>query len=237
MAATIKWAWSSAISTFKMRALLHIKSSASSTNSQPTTRGRTRWEVSCAHPAAAASKKVLSAVDSGISRRVERQTTEQRADGHGCWVKGKSKVRSSDVNQEQIICTECVRVVSAPHTNTTNLFNHLKNHHKPQYDECIMAKANVTSLNLRPCPTSTQKTITATLHSATAYPSTSQRHTETTDAIAFHFAKDMCPIILWAMKSVWKTSGGKYNGMSQLSSILRLRLTYGQAEQWSRTCP
>ena len=86
---------------------------------------------------------------------------------------------------------ECVRVVSAPHTNTTNLFNHLKNHHKPQYDECIMAKANVTSLNLRPCPTSTQKTITATLHSATAYPSTSQRHTETTDAIAFHLAKDV----------------------------------------------
>jgi len=40
-----------------MHALLHIKSSASSTKSQPTTRGRTRWEVSCAHPAAAASKK------------------------------------------------------------------------------------------------------------------------------------------------------------------------------------
>ena len=94
LAATIKWAWSSAILTFKMRALLHIKSSASSTNSQPTTRGRTRWEVSCVHPAAVASKKVLSAVDSGISRRVERQTTEQRADGHGCWVKGKSNVRS-----------------------------------------------------------------------------------------------------------------------------------------------
>ena len=94
----------------------------------------------------------------------------------------------------QIICTECVRVVSAPHSNKTNLFNHLKNHHKPQYDECIKAKANVTSLNLRPCPTSTQKTITATLHSATAYPSTSQRHTEIPDAIAFHLAKDMCPI-------------------------------------------
>ena len=102
--------------------------------------------------------------------------------------------RASDVNQEQIICTECIRVVSAPHSNTSNLFNHLKNHHKPQYDECIKARANVTSLNLRPCPTSTQKTITATLHSTTAYPSTSQRHTEITDAIAFHLAKDMCPI-------------------------------------------
>lgn len=102
--------------------------------------------------------------------------------------------RASDVNQEQIICKQCVRVVSAPQSNTTNLFNHLKNHHKPQYDECIKAKANVTSLNPRPCPTSTQTTITATLHSATAYPSTSQRHTEITDAIAFRLAKDVCPI-------------------------------------------
>ena len=54
----------------------------------------TRWEESCAHPAAAALKKVLSAVDSGISRRGERQTTEQRADAHGCRVRGKSNVRS-----------------------------------------------------------------------------------------------------------------------------------------------
>ena len=73
------------------------------------------------------------------------------------------------IDQEQIICTECVRVVFAPHSNTTNLFDHLKNHHKPQYDECIKAKANVNSLNLRPCPTSTQKNITATLHRASIH--------------------------------------------------------------------
>ena len=185
---------------------------SSSTNSQPTTRGRTRWEVSCAHPAVSFQKSYL-----GISSRVERQKTEQRADGHGCRVKGRlNKIsgaegeelvprigsssvvwkfwgfRTSDVNREQIICTECVRVVSAPHSNTTNLFNHLKSHHRPQYDECMKAKSKITTLNHLPFPT--QKTITATLHGATVYPSTSQRHTEVTDAIAFHLAKDMCPI-------------------------------------------
>ena len=37
------------------------------------------------------------------------------------------------LTKNKIICTECVRVVSAPHSDTTNLFNHLKNHHKPQF--------------------------------------------------------------------------------------------------------
>lgn len=35
---------------------------------------------------------------------------------------------------------ECCRVVSAPQSNTTNLLNHLKKHHKLHYDECTKAK-------------------------------------------------------------------------------------------------
>lgn len=42
------------------------------------------------------------------------------------------KFRSSDVNQEQIICKECCRVVSAPQNHTGNLFSHLKTKHKLQ---------------------------------------------------------------------------------------------------------
>ena len=60
----------------------HIKSGSSTNEIQESP-----------HPASAALKKV-SAVDSGISRRGERQTTEQRADAHGCRVRGKSNVRS-----------------------------------------------------------------------------------------------------------------------------------------------
>ncbi|XP_036940317.1 E3 SUMO-protein ligase ZBED1-like [Acanthopagrus latus] len=102
--------------------------------------------------------------------------------------------RASDIDQKDVICKECHRVVSAPKGNTTNLFNHLKTHHKQKYDECMKAKANAGPPNPRQCPAPTQTTITATLHRATPYPSTSQRHAEITDAITFYLAKDMCPI-------------------------------------------
>ncbi|ROL48813.1 hypothetical protein DPX16_22332 [Anabarilius grahami] len=42
--------------------------------------------------------------------------------------------------------------------------------------------------------TSTQTSIEASLFSASPYPSTSQRHSEITNAVAFHLAKDMCSI-------------------------------------------
>ena len=55
-------------------------------------------------------------------------------------------------------------------------------------------KAKANSQNPRPCLAPTQTTITATLHQAIPYPSTSQRHAEITDAISFYLAKDICPI-------------------------------------------
>ena len=58
----------------------------------------------------------------------------------------------------------------------------------------MKAKANAGPQNSCPCPLPTQTTITATLHGATTYPSTSQRHDEITDVITFYLAKDMCPI-------------------------------------------
>ena len=101
--------------------------------------------------------------------------------------------RASDVDQSEVVIKECHRVVSAPQGNTSNLFNHLKKHHKPKYDDCMKAKANAGPLNPRPCPAPTQTTIIATLHQATPYPSSSQRHAEITDAITFIWPKT-CPI-------------------------------------------
>lgn len=100
--------------------------------------------------------------------------------------------QASDTKQEQVICKECHKVVLAPQSNTTNLFNHLKKHHKVQYDECMRAKKCVAKTN-HPT-TSTQTSIEASLFSASPYPSTSQRHSEITNAVAFHLAKDMCSI-------------------------------------------
>ncbi|KAK0140110.1 Zinc finger BED domain-containing protein 1 [Merluccius polli] len=119
----------------------------------------------------------------------------------------------SDADQKAVLCKECRRVVSAPQGNTTNLFNHLKKHHKPKYDECMKAKANAGPQNPRQCSAPAQATITATLHRATPYPSTSQRHAEITDAITFYLAKDMCPINTVnneGFKSMVKTLDKKY---------------------------
>lgn len=42
--------------------------------------------------------------------------------------------RASDVNQDQIICKECCRVVSAPQGNITELFKCLNTPHRWQYN-------------------------------------------------------------------------------------------------------
>lgn len=36
--------------------------------------------------------------------------------------------------------------MSVPQSNTINLFNHLKAHHKLLYDECMKAKQNATAV-------------------------------------------------------------------------------------------
>ncbi|KAI2655656.1 E3 SUMO-protein ligase ZBED1 [Labeo rohita] len=77
----------------------------------------------------------------------------------------------------------------------------------------MKAKANAGPPNPRPCPAPAQTSITATLHRATPYPSTSQRHSEITDAITFYLAKDMCPIntvINEGFRKMVKTLDKKY---------------------------
>ena len=56
----------------------------------------------------------------------------------------------------------------------------------------MRAKKCVAKTNLNTI--STQASIEASLFSSSPYPSTSQRHSEIMNAVAFHLAKDMCPI-------------------------------------------
>ena len=48
--------------------------------------------------------------------------------------------KEEDENQKDMTCKLCFATVAAPHGNTTNLYNHLKRHHKVQYDEAVKAK-------------------------------------------------------------------------------------------------
>ncbi|XP_057208062.1 E3 SUMO-protein ligase ZBED1-like [Triplophysa rosa] len=82
-------------------------------------------------------------------------------------------------------------IVAAPQGNTTNLYNHLKRHHKIQYELAMRDKGATPKYASR---LTTQTSITQTLHGASPYPLSSQRHKDITNAIAYHLAKDMIPI-------------------------------------------
>lgn len=96
--------------------------------------------------------------------------------------------KQEDEGQSGVICKVCFAPVAAPQGNTTNLYQHLKRHHKVQYDEAAVQGKRSES---RP---KMQTSITDTLHNATPYPHNSSRSKEITEAIAYHLAKDMVPI-------------------------------------------
>lgn len=74
----------------------------------------------CVHPAAAACEKLS---------RMLRLQMDQTKIIHSSLL--SSVVwKSFGFRREQIIHKECMRLVSVPQNNTTNLFNHLKKHHK-----------------------------------------------------------------------------------------------------------
>ncbi len=71
--------------------------------------------------------------------------------------------------------------------------NHLKRNHRHQYE--MVRKNKAAQSQSRPtCSQTKQTSIQATLFNATPYPTTSPKHKEITDAIAFHLAKDMAPV-------------------------------------------
>ncbi|XP_060785451.1 E3 SUMO-protein ligase ZBED1-like [Neoarius graeffei] len=92
--------------------------------------------------------------------------------------------KPDDDKQSEVHCKVCSALIEAPQGNTINLYNHLKHHHKVEYDEAVQGKKQ----------TQTQTTITRTLYNTTPYPPNSSRHKEITAAITYHLAKDMAPI-------------------------------------------
>ena len=70
---------------------------------------------------------------SGAASGGEEQVVPRKGSTSIVW--GFFGFAESDADQKAVLCKECRRVVSAPQGNTTNLFNHLKKHHKPKYDE------------------------------------------------------------------------------------------------------
>ncbi|KAI5107252.1 zinc finger BED domain-containing protein 1-like [Silurus meridionalis] len=111
--------------------------------------------------------------------------------GAHCTVWNFFGFKPDDDAQRVVICKQCFGIVAAPQGNTTNLYNHLRRRHKIQYELAMKDKGATPKNTSRQ---TTQTSITPTLHGASPYPSSSQRHKDITNAIAYHLAKDMAPI-------------------------------------------
>lgn len=104
----------------------------------------------------------------------------------------------SDVQQKNVFCRECCKPVPAKSSSTSNLFHHLQQRHKVQYEECVkncMLQPRPWSLaSLPPKNNQKQTTLQNSLTRAVPYERKSEKWREITKAVAYHIAKDMVPI-------------------------------------------
>ncbi|XP_061918596.1 E3 SUMO-protein ligase ZBED1-like [Entelurus aequoreus] len=101
---------------------------------------------------------------------------------------------TSDVHQKQVLCKTCRAKVATSQGNTTNLFRHLKNHHRQLHDECMTKKSGEKSTPSDSAHCSKHTTITASFASITPYEKSSRRHKEITTAITHYIGKDMVSV-------------------------------------------
>lgn len=100
-----------------------------------------------------------------------------------------SGFRQDDESQNHVHCKQCFAIVADPQGKPTNLYNYVKHHQKPQYDEAVKAKKTE-----KPSRTTKQTSITGTLYSVSPYLSSSHRHKAITEVITYHLTNDMANI-------------------------------------------
>ena len=87
------------------------------------------------------------------------------------------------------VCRTCGKAVHAKGGNTTNLYQHLQEHHPALYMEVSPRMKKHEGPNL-----STQPTIEASIARSTKYSRDSPQHKDITRAVAYHIGKDGVPI-------------------------------------------
>ena len=97
----------------------------------------------------------------------------------------------SDTDQKNVFCKVCRKLVSAPDSNTTNLFYHLRKNHEKQYGESLRMKSTKAQ---SPSAQNKPQTVQEAFARGTPYDKDSRRWKEITAAIAIYICKDMAPI-------------------------------------------
>ncbi|XP_043091960.1 E3 SUMO-protein ligase ZBED1-like [Puntigrus tetrazona] len=96
----------------------------------------------------------------------------------------------TDTEQREVLCNICKIKVATSRGNTTNLYQHLKQH-REKYDECMTEK---TQISKEAVTRTNQKVFTDMFASLKPYDRSSPRYKEITDSITHFLAKDMMPI-------------------------------------------
>ncbi len=97
-----------------------------------------------------------------------------------------------DVEQKNTKCKVCLKTVVTTQSNASNLYHHLEHNHAVEFED--VRKAQSSKQGSRSA-TPRQQPITEAFAGATPYERTSKRWIEITNAIAYHIAKDMAPIV------------------------------------------
>lgn len=102
---------------------------------------------------------------------------------------------TADMDQKRVLCKACRAKVAKSSSNTANLYQHLKNHHRHLHDECLTKKSGEKSSESdAQAHWSKLTTITASFASVTLYEKNSRRHQKITTAITHYIAKDMVSV-------------------------------------------
>lgn len=104
---------------------------------------------------------------------------------------------SSDVEQTFVKCKICRKSVSTGSGSTTNLFQHLRQRHQAEWEECSKLRdENKLSPSAKGPPKIAKRQISlaVSFSNSVPYDKKAPRWKEITDAVAFHIAKDMVPI-------------------------------------------
>ncbi|XP_074551526.1 E3 SUMO-protein ligase ZBED1-like [Halichoeres trimaculatus] len=126
----------------------------------------------------------------------EELVSKRKSSGSVIWRWFGFKV--SDEQQNHIICRECNKQVAARGGSTTNLFHHLKQWHKLQYEECVKLRATEAPAASHPqtekAPALKQSPLQASFSRSVPYEKKSDKWCAITKAVSYHIAKDMVPV-------------------------------------------
>ena len=100
----------------------------------------------------------------------------------------------SDDQQQNVFCKECRKPVATKSSSTTNLFHHLQQRHKVQYEECVKLRAATQNTKPPQPPAPKQTMLQTSFAHAVPYERTSEKWRNITKAVSYYIAKDMVPI-------------------------------------------